>query len=79
MDTGNILRILQEKYGYEKGMQVFMTVMPGIMADFRKMLAASPVGMPVMEEYKLEDGKAVITLSGRRLSNGAQEIDAQIR
>ena len=79
MDTGNILHILQEKYGYEKGMQVFMTVMPGIMADFRKMLAASPVGMPVMEEYKLEDGKAVITLSGRRLSNGAQEIDAQIR
>ena len=54
-------------------------VMPGILKDFRRMLEAAAPGETVREEYRLEDGKAAIFLTGRRNTAGEAEIEAEVR
>lgn len=38
----------------------------GILGDFQRMLERTPVGQSCREEYRMEDGKAVVILSGIR-------------
>lgn len=78
MNTEKIMKELEKIYGIEKGRQVYMTIMPGILADFQKMLKKSPVGEKISEEYKLEDNKATIILRGSRKANNEFIIGAEI-
>ena len=71
MDTIKLIKELEEIYGKDKGMTVFRTIMPGIIADFDKMLNAAAVGELVTEDYRLEDRKATLRLTGKRTAGGA--------
>ena len=57
---------LSEIYGSAEASRILMTVMPGITADFRKMLETSAPGETVREVYNLEDGRCAICLEGVR-------------
>ena len=72
--NNNALDKLKQIYGPSEGVRVYMTVMPGILADFRKMLGAAKKGEEVSEEYILEDKKAVLKL---RAHKGAEEISIE--
>ncbi len=63
-----IIKQLENIYGPGKGLHVFNTIMPGILADFHKMLESAPHGKEIFEEYRLEDGKASVILKGKRSS-----------
>jgi hypothetical protein len=52
--------------------------MPGIMADFNRVLDAHS-GEMATEEYKLEDGKGSVVLSGWKKPDGTLQIKIQCR
>lgn len=61
-----VINKLKEIYGEAEGIRIYMTVMPGILADFRKMLDAAKPGSGISEEYILEDKKASLKLHGHK-------------
>ncbi|MCR5649695.1 MAG: hypothetical protein K6F86_00765 [Lachnospiraceae bacterium] len=65
-----IIKQLDALYGPGKGLHVYNTIMPGIIADFNKMLASAPAGKEISEEYRLDDGKGSVIIKGKRSSNG---------
>ncbi len=77
MDTQKIINRLDEIYGPGKGMSVYMNIMPGILADFDKILGKSK-GSMVTEEYRLEDGKGSLYVTGRRSANGQTDIEVNV-
>ena len=69
MNTAWILharRAFAELYGGDKGLAVCNAVIPGVMADFRRMLRAAPEGRTVSETYRLDDGRGALRIEGRR-------------
>ena len=66
----DIIKQLDQIYGPGRGFSVCNTIMPGILADFNKMLKNAPVDREISEEYCLEDMKASILVKGKRKSNG---------
>ena len=76
MDTENMIRTLREIYGQEEGMRIFMTIMPGITADFQKMLRQAKPDETVEEIYRVDDRKAVIRMKGKRLPSGELQMQA---
>ena len=70
MNTESIISKLKKIYGPTEGIRVYMTIMPGILADFNKMLDKAAAGEEVREEYILEDGKARIVLHGHKDKTG---------
>ena len=68
----NAKAALAEIYGSAEASRILMTVMPGITADFRKMLANAAPGETVREVYNLEDGRSAICLEGVR--RGSEEL-----
>ena len=77
MDTQKIINQLDEIYGIGRGMEVYMTIMPGILADFDRMLGAAK-GTRVTEEYRLEDGKGSLYVTGKKTANGQADIDITV-
>ncbi len=61
-------------YGETRGRQVFMTVSPGILADFMKMLKSAPPDKIVTEEYRMEDGTGSVFMKGKKKHDGSVEI-----
>jgi hypothetical protein len=78
MDTQKIINQLDEIYGLGKGMGIYMNIMPGILADFDRMLKKSK-GAALTEEYRLEDEKAVLYATGKRSANGQTDIEVNVR
>ena len=78
MDTQKIINRLDEIYGPGKGMKIYMNIMPGILADFDKMLGKTK-GAKVTEEYRLEDGKASLCVTGKRSANGRPDIEVDVK
>ena len=56
---------LAKVYGEKEALRVSVTVLPGILGDFRRMLEASLPGTAVREEYRMEDGRITLYLEGR--------------
>ena len=79
VDTKNLIRKLDVMYGKRNGAKVLMTILPGTLTDFQKMLAATAPGKTISEEYRLEDGKGTLTLSGFRTASGSVEIAADLK
>ena len=77
MDTQKIINQLDDIYGPGKGKEIFMTIMPGIIADFDRMLSATK-GSLVTEEYRIEDGKGTLYVTGKRSANGQTDIDVKV-
>ena len=78
MDTQKIINQLDEIYGSGKGMNVYTTIMPGILADFDQMLGKAK-GAQVTEEYRLEEGKGSLYVTGKRSANGQTDIEVTVR
>ncbi len=69
MDTGwiqNAQAAFIRLYGEKKGRNVCAAVLPGVMSDFRRMLAEAAPDAVVRETYRLDDGRAELALEGRR-------------
>ena len=78
IDTQKLTGKLDLLYGAGNGTKVCMTILPGILADFQKMLAASAPGTKLQEEYRLDDGKGTLLLTGIRKPSGEMDIDAEL-
>ena len=57
---------LSQVYGVTEGIRMAGTVVPGIMNDFSRMVREK-AGKTVQEEYRLEDGRAVVIMAGKML------------
>ena len=69
---------LQKVYGARAGV-VFRVIMPGILADFTKMIKSAGPDGTVREEYNLEDGKGAVVLECRKRNGVPGEITADLR
>lgn len=58
-------------YGINEGLRMAGIVVPGIINDFEEMVKKAAEGTIVKEEYRLEDGRAVIFISGKGIRNGS--------
>lgn len=58
------------QFGIEKGSIMLMRAIPNIMADFKKTIEKSMVGLEVYDEYRFDDGSGAIVLYGYKNSNG---------
>ncbi len=65
-------------YGPRAG-AVFRTIMPGILADFSKMLNNAGPDAHVTEEYNLEDRKGTIVLECEKVNGVPGEISASLK
>ena len=79
MDANKLIRQLDGIYGEGRGKEIYSVIMPGIMADFQKLLNRAGVGKEVSEEYGLEDGKGIVSLTGRRNADGSITAEGEIR
>jgi len=79
MDTEKIISQLDDIYGKGRGMGVYTTIMPGIIADFSKMLSVANAGVMLKEEYALEDKKAVVYVLGTKRTCGQTDISIDIK
>ncbi len=78
MKISDLEQELEQIYGKTEGHRVYQTVVPGIMADFLKMVGQASIGRRVKEEYHLEDGRGTIILETVKLS-GTPDIRAEFR
>lgn len=58
---------LSQVYGVTEGIRMAGTVVPGIMNDFSRMVREK-AGKTVQEEYRLEDGRAVVIMAGKMMN-----------
>lgn len=63
-------------YGKARGEKVCNVVIPAVMGDFRKTVLASEPGVPVTEQYRTDDRKTDVTVTGRRLTRAGREVCA---
>lgn len=66
---------LSKIYGIQEALRMAGTVIPGIMNDFNQMLSDSQRRKAVQEEYRLEDGRACVFISGRKLDGNTISYD----
>ncbi len=78
MDTQKIIDKLDGIYGKGRGMEVYTNIMPGILADFEKMVKKSATGTRISEQYRTEDGRAVLTVTGSRSKNGTTDMSIEV-
>lgn len=76
--SAEIIEKLKQRYGEKEGMRIFLTVMPGITADFQKMLLSSPPHKTVQEEYRLDDGRTTLALTGSRDEHDQISLSVQV-
>ena len=66
---------LSQIYGVKEGIRMTGTVVAGIMDDFNQMVRNKPCES-VQEEYRLEDGRATVFISGRSSQNGSVSYES---
>ena len=78
MDPQTIISQFDQIYGPGKGMKMYLTVIPGILADIQKMTTGAVPGQTVSEEYILEDGRAVLKMSALVKADGMLNLTAKV-
>ena len=61
-------------YGKERAAAMTFRVIPSVLSDFLRMLDQAAPGSTVKEEYRLDDGKAALFLTGSRSFSGEKKI-----
>lgn len=61
-------------YGKKRGMAVCNVVIPAVMGDFRKSLLAAQPGISVSEQYRTDDRKTDVTLTGHKELRSGHEV-----
>ena len=79
MANNRLMDQLKKKYGQKAGTKIYLTIVPGILADFKKVLKNAAPDEVVQETYKFEDGDGAIVVSGSMSSAGEMQIEAQLR
>lgn len=79
MAGNQLLEQLKKKYGQKEGTRIYLTVVPGILADFKKMLKQAAPDEVIQETYKFEDGDGAIIVSGFKSASDEIKIDAQLQ
>ena len=73
--TKKINELLIEEFGLNDGMRMAGTVLPNILSDFRKTKILKTLqGLNVSEEYRFDDRKGSIFLTGYRDSKNIPHI-----
>ena len=78
MDTQKIIDRLDGIYGKGRGMEVYTNIMPGILADFEKMVKNTKAGEKITEQYRTEDKRAVLTVTGSKTGNGTLDMSIEV-
>ena len=78
MDTQKIIDKLDGIYGQGRGMEVYTNIMPGILADFEKMVKNTKAGEKITEQYRTEDKRAVLTVTGSKTGNGTLDMSIEV-
>ena len=78
MDTQKIIDKLDGIYGKGRGMEVYTNIMPGILADFEKMVKNTKAGEKITEQYRTEDKRAVLTATGSKSGNGILDMSIEV-
>ena len=78
MDTQRIIDRLDGIYGKGRGMEVYTNIMPGILADFEKMVKNTKAGEKITEQYRTEDKRAVLTVTGSKTGNGTLDMSIEV-
>ena len=79
MASSQLMDELKKKYGVKNGTKIYMTIVPGILADFKKVLGKAATGEAVTETYNFEDGNGGVVVTGSRDASGNMHIDAHLR
>ena len=61
-------------YGEKRGAAVCGVVIPAVMGDFRRMLLAAEPGKTISEQYRTDDRKTDVTVTGHREERGGQPV-----
>ncbi|MCR5735134.1 MAG: hypothetical protein K6G22_11050 [Lachnospiraceae bacterium] len=78
MDTKKIINQLDDIYGKGRGFEIYTNIMPGILADFEKMVKKSTACARTSEQYRTEDGRAVFTVTGSKNKNGTTDMSIEV-
>jgi len=62
-------------YGIQEGFSMAARVIPGIMTDFNRMLHECRAGESIQEEYRFEDGRAIVHIAGRKVDEAVVSYD----
>ncbi len=73
-----LVAALNARFGTTEGTRLFMTVIPGIISDFKGMAEKVQPGGQISEEYRLDDGSAIICLTGKKDASGEIQINAEL-
>ena len=76
MPVGELLDVFKKRFGDAEGARIYMTIMPGVLAGFKKMLDHKP-GKVLQEEYFLEHTKGKLCLQGQKTGR-EYIIDAEL-
>lgn len=79
MSNSRLLEQLKKKYGNKEGTRIYLTIVPGILADFKKVLAKADPDVVVSETYNFEDGDGAVIVTGSKDSSGNSSIEAQLK
>ena len=61
-------------YGQKRGTAVCNVVMPAVMGDFRKTVLKAEPGAAVTEQYRTDDRKTDVTLTGHKELRDGREV-----
>ena len=61
-------------YGEKRGAEVCNVVVPAVMGDFRRTVLAAEPGAPVTEQYRTDDRKTDVTVSGAHEVRGGRGV-----
>ena len=78
IDTQTVINKLDNIYGTGRGLDIYTKIMPGIIADFNRMLDKASPGQEVCEQYGTEDKRAVVSVKGKKSASGQAEITMDV-
>lgn len=67
---GQFVRI----YGEKRGIAVCNVVVPAVMGDFRKTVLAAETGRPVTEQYRTDDRRTDVTVTGHKQTLAGADV-----
>ena len=79
MASSKLMDELKKRYGVKNGTKIYMTIVPGILADFKKVLGKAAAGEMVTETYNFEDGNGGVVVTGSRDASGNMQIEAHLK
>ena len=77
MDSPGCSSITEKIRAFET--RIYLTIVPGILADFKKVLAKAEAGQRVSESYRFEDGDGAVFVTGSKDAAGNLTVEAELR